>query len=91
MQIFVMYRQERTINRAGAGEEGFTRTFTVDDVEEDMTIEDIKELVAYKTGIPSNQMRFLFGGRQLQDDRTLLDYNIDQWSTIHWVPRLRGD
>ena len=81
--------------RLRGGMQLFVKTLTGKTVSVDVdpgdSIETLKHKIQEKEGIPPDQQRIIFGGKQLQgSDKTLGDFDLEDGSTLHLVLRLRG-
>jgi ubiquitin len=61
------------------------------EVEPNTSIDQVKQKIQDQEGVPPDQQRLIYGGRVLEDGRTLADFNIQKGAKVHLVLRLRGN
>lgn len=61
---------------------GDIKTYEVEDTD---TVAQLKQKIHDKDGVPPTQQRLVFNGKELDDDKTMADYQMDEHSTVHLV------
>ncbi len=82
------------VDCGGGGMQIFTKTLTgktiTNDISSSGSVLSMKKAIQAKEGIPVDQIRLIFAGKELENIRSLKDYDIQKESTLHMVLRLRG-